>query len=204
MCRRSCVFCVLWTQALWQVCRLSKCHSWVMYMWLTMTGALVSFNIFVVCFARCNFNHLGRLAQADLLFFFSFPSFHMALLQLSVCNVSVCFGQNPSNQMWASKLYWPIRCGQVLLLLELLLQAHQLHLGEDGAAAPRLLQARRAALRFRFATDAEGRLARWGLGASRMLRREQRQVRGVDPAGRWHLREVGGLPGNHWEERVGT
>lgn len=33
----------------------------------------------------------------------------------------------------------PVWCGQVLLLLELLLQAHELQLREDGAAPPRLL-----------------------------------------------------------------
>lgn len=187
--------------ALCQVCRLSKCHSWVMHIWLSVTEALVTFYIFVVCFVLCNLNHLGRLAQAGF-------NFYIVPFQLSVC-VSVWFGQtliclNPSNQMWVSQLYWPIRRGQVLLLLELLLQAHQLHLGEDGAAAARLLQAGRAALRFRLAADAEGRLAWWGLGASRMLRREQGQVRGGDAARRWHLGEVGGLPCDHWEERVGT
>lgn len=118
-----------------------------------------------------------------------------------------------SNSTWPKliqsnsgfSLYWPIRCGQVFLLLELLLQAHQLHLGEDGATASRLLQTRRAALRLRLAANAEGGLTRWGLGASRVLRRQQGQVRG-----RWdttwgrHLREVGGLPRDHWEEGVGT
>lgn len=179
--------------ALCQVCRLSKCHSWVMHTWLSVTEALVTFNIFVVFFLLCNLNHLGRLAQAG---------FNFILCRFS--SVCVCLCVNPSNQMWVSQLYWPIRCGQVLLLLELLLQAHQLHLGEDGAAAPWLLQAGRAALRFRLAADAEGRLAWWGLRASRMLRREQGQVRGGDPARRWHLGEVGGLPCDHWEERVGT
>ncbi len=66
---------------------------------------------------------------------------------------------NLSNQMRVSQLHSPIRCGQVLLLLELLLQAHQLQLGEYGAAAAWLLQAGRAALSFRLAADAEGRLA---------------------------------------------
>lgn len=179
-----------------QVCRLSKCHSWVMHIWLSVTEALVTFNIFVVCFVLCNLNHLGRLAQAG---------FHLFFLHAFIFSMCVCVIWANSKPIQSDvSFYWPVRCGQVLLLLELLLQAHQLHLGEDGAAAPWLLQSGRAALCFWLAADAEGRLAWWGLGASRMLRREQGQVRGGDPARRWHLGEVGGLPCDHWEERVGT
>lgn len=54
----------------------------------------------------------------------------------------------------------PVRCGEVFLLLELLLQAHELQLCEDGSAAARFLQARCVAVfRLRLAADAEGRLA---------------------------------------------
>lgn len=75
-----------------------------------------------------------------------------------------------------SKPRLPIRRRQILLLLEALLQAHELQLGEDGAAAARLLQAGRAALRVLVTADAEGRLAGRGLGASLVLRGEQGQV----------------------------
>lgn len=64
--------------ALCQVCRLSKCHSWVMHIWLSVTEALVTFYIFVVCFVLCNLNHLGRLAQAGF-------NFYIVPFQLSVC-----------------------------------------------------------------------------------------------------------------------
>jgi len=59
-------------------------------------------------------------------------------------------------------------------------------------------------LRFRLAADAEGRPAGRGLGAPRMLRGEQ--VRGHSGRGR-RLGEVegqvGGLPRDHGEQRVG-
>lgn len=101
----------------------------------------------------------------------------------------------------------PIGCGQVFLLLELLLQPHQLQLGEDGAAAAGLLQAGRAALRLRLAADAEGGLAGRVFGASWELRGDEGQVRG-HRARRRRLREVGlhvgRLPRDHGEERIGT
>lgn len=105
------------------------------------------------------------------------------------------------------QLHWPIRRGQVLLLLELLLQAHQLQLGEDGAAAAGLLQAGCAALCLRLTADAEGRLAGRGLRAPWKLWGDQGQVR-VDCArrrSRWQVGgKVGRLPRDHWEEWVGT
>lgn len=110
-------------------------------------------------------------------------------------------------RLWLSELFWPVRCGEVLLLLELLLQAHQLQLGENSAAASGLFQARRAALRLRLAADAVWRLAGWGFGAPRKLRGNQRQVR-VDCARRSRPRQVGGhvgrLPCDDWDEWVGT
>lgn len=107
-------------------------------------------------------------------------------------------------------LHQPVRRGQILLLLELLLQPHQLHLGEDGAAAARLLEARRAALRLRLAADAERRLARRRLRAARR-RRQQGQMRGGGGGaaagwGRHLLGEVvvvGRLAGDDGEEGVG-
>lgn len=111
------------------------------------------------------------------------------------------------SQILVSAPHWPIRSGQVLLLLELLLQAHQLQLSKNSTAATWLLQAGCAALSLRLAADAEGRLAGWQLGASGMLWGKQWQM-WMGSARRGRLRDVsrqvGRLPRDHWEERVGT
>lgn len=111
------------------------------------------------------------------------------------------------SQILVSAPYWPIRSGQVLLLLELLLQAHQLQLSKNSTAATWLLQAGCAALSLRLAADTEGRLAGWQLGASGMLWGKQWQM-WMGSARRGRLRDVsrqvGRLPRDHWEERVGT
>ena len=127
----------------------------------------------------------------------------------------------------ASRVYQPVGRGEVLLLLELLLQTHELQLGEDGAAPARLLEARPAVLRVRLAADADGRLTGRGVRASCGVvlllllvvvwmmgvgaAGEQRQVLGHPARGRGlglGLGEVGGyaggLPRDHGEERVGA
>lgn len=103
----------------------------------------------------------------------------------------------------------PVRCGEILLLLKLLLQPHELQFGEDGSAAAGLLEAGRAALSVRLAADAEGRLAGRGLqAAGELLRGEQGQVRGQrawrSVPGQVRGGQGGRLPCDHRQERVGT
>lgn len=93
------------------------------------------------------------------------------------------------------------------MLLKLLLQTHKLQFGENGAAAAGLFEARRAAFGFRLTADTEGCLAGRGLRASGVLWGKQGQVRG-HAAWRRGLGEVGcevgRLPCDHREQRVGT
>lgn len=97
----------------------------------------------------------------------------------------------PSHTVKSSvKALWPVGSGEVFLLLELLLQAQELQLREDGAAAAGFLQSRGGVLRLWLAADADGGLAVRGLGGERVLGWEKGQV--------WRLR----LVCDHGEERV--
>lgn len=94
----------------------------------------------------------------------------------------------------------PVRGGQVLLLLELLLQAHELQLGEDGTAPAGLLLPRRGLLRLRLATAKS--LTPWGLVGRGLGDRVAGQGLGSSRGGGDQVGDDRGLPGDHGEERV--
>lgn len=93
----------------------------------------------------------------------------------------------------------PVWGGQVLLLLELLLQAHELQLGEDGAAPAGLLLPGRGLLRLRLAAAVvlARSLGRGGLGG-----RVVGQSLGDSRGGGDQVRDDCGLSGDHREERI--
>lgn len=99
---------------------------------------------------------------------------------------------------------WPVRSREVLLLLKLLLQTHQLQLGEDGATATWLLQSGGTVLRLWLAADADRRLAGHWFTWKCMLRWHHGQV--GDPARRRGLGNVcqatGGLTGDDRQQGV--
>lgn len=93
----------------------------------------------------------------------------------------------------------PIRGREILLLLELLLQAHQLELCEDGPAPARLLQPWCRLLCLRLAA-AVG-LAGGGLGAGGPRGGLRWQHTGAGGSGD-ELRDHRGLPGDDGDERI--
>lgn len=93
----------------------------------------------------------------------------------------------------------PVWGGQVLLLLEFLLQAHELQLGEDGAAPAGLFLPGRGLFRLRLAAPV---VLAWGLRRGSFSGRVAGQNLGDSRGGGDQMGDDRGLSGDHREERI--
>ena len=93
----------------------------------------------------------------------------------------------------------PVWGGQVLLLLELLLQAHELQLGEDGAAPAGLLLPGRGLFRLRLAAAV---VLAWGLRRGSFSGWVAGQSLGDSRGGGDQMGDDCGLSGDHREEGI--
>lgn len=93
----------------------------------------------------------------------------------------------------------PVWGGQVLLLLKLLLQAHELQLGEDGATPAGLFLPGRGLLRLRLTAAV---VLTWGLRRGSFSGRVAGQSLGNSRGGGDQMGDDRGLSGDHREERI--
>lgn len=93
----------------------------------------------------------------------------------------------------------PVWGGQVLLLLKLLLQAHELQLGEDGATPAGLLLPGRGLLRLRLTAAV---ILAWGLGRGTFGGRVAGQSLGDSRGGGDQMGDNRGLSGDYREEGI--
>ena len=93
----------------------------------------------------------------------------------------------------------PVWGGQVLLLLKLLLQAHELQLGEDGATPAGLLLPGRGLLRLRLTAAV---VLAWGLRRGSFGGRVAGQSLGDSRGGGDQMGDGRGLSGDHREEGI--